>query len=75
MAFAPDGRTLATAGADGAVGLWDVATGAQPVRLQGFPAIVLHVAFEPGGRTLLTVSAGGIATDGEVRRWNLGLAP
>jgi WD40 repeat protein len=57
VVFAPDGRTLATASADKALLLWDVADPARPRRL-GDPLTdtVSAVAFAPDGRTLATAS-------------------
>ena len=66
MAFAPDGRLLATAGEDGAVWLWELATGAE-LRRVGGPDDRLHgAAFSPDGRMLAAVG-----NDADVRLWVL----
>src|SRR5262249_36287837 len=54
MAFAPDGRTLATAPIDGTLRLWDVGTGRELGSLH--VGSIMSLAFTPDGRTLL---AGG----------------
>ena len=58
LAFAPDGRTLATAGTrDGVVRVWDVGTGAERAALVGHTVPVFDLVFRADGRAL--ASAGG----------------
>jgi WD40 repeat protein len=66
VAYSPDGRTLATGGADRRVRLWDPASGAERAELK-HPSGVHAVAFSPAGRTL--VSGGGSM---ELRVWDTG---
>src|SRR5947208_17114699 len=49
-AFAPDGRTLATASADGIVRLWEVATWTVRAEFRGHRDRVTALAFGPDGR-------------------------
>jgi WD40 repeat protein/transcriptional regulator with XRE-family HTH domain len=68
VAFSPDGKTLAAAGDDGSVRLWDVATR----RMIGGPLRVVangwvsSVAFSPDGKTLATGNA-----DDNVELWDV----
>ncbi|MFF1410502.1 helix-turn-helix domain-containing protein [Streptomyces sp. NPDC058289] len=66
VAFAPDGRLLATAGSDGKVLLRRVADRSTVAAFTA-PGRVRTVAFSPDGRTLAAGS-----TDGPVRLWPLG---
>jgi WD40 repeat protein len=56
LAFSPDGRTLASAGGDAMVCLWDVRTGQNTQTLRGHTAAVREVAFSPDGTRLVTAS-------------------
>jgi WD40 repeat protein len=67
LAFAPDGRTLASnRGTGSLVVLWDVATGSARRTLAGHAATVLTLAFAPDGATLASGSA-----DASVRFWDM----
>jgi WD40 repeat protein len=65
FAFAPDGRTFATASADHGIRLWDTATGVLRNLLGHHGDRVWQISFSADGGTLATMSA-----DGTVRRWD-----
>ena len=75
VAFAPDGRTIATAGGDNTVRVWELPAGPPPARpltlepyatLGGHTNTVNAVAFNQDGRRLASAGA-----DGVVRLWDV----
>src|SRR5262249_39790185 len=67
MAFSPDGRVLATAGAEPFVTVWEGAAGRQSNnKLLGPRGILRSLAYSPDGRTLASASH-----DGTVILWDV----
>jgi WD40 repeat protein/serine/threonine protein kinase len=65
VAFSPDGMTLASAGLNESVQLWDISSQKELSSLTGHSGFVQSVAFSPTGGTL---ASGG--TDMTVRLWD-----
>ena len=64
VSWSPDGRRLATGGAEGTVKIWDAATGQRQAIWGGHSGAVLAVAWSPDGRWLASAGA-----DKTVRIW------
>ena len=65
--YSRDGKTLATAGFDGVVHLWDVVKGEQVVALKGEKkSTIRSVSFAPDGETVACVNDAGL-----VRLWDV----
>lgn len=56
VVFSPEGRRLATAGADGTAKIWDAVSGKELLSLSGHTNVVLGVAFSPDGAYIATAS-------------------
>lgn len=67
VAYTPDGRTLAIGQANGAIRLWDVASGKEVRPTGGHQGGVTALAVAPDGKTLWSA-----AGDDSLRQWDLG---
>jgi WD40 repeat protein/uncharacterized caspase-like protein len=66
VAFSPDGKLIASGGADSTVKLWDVGSGRELRTLIGHEQKVKCVAFSPDGRTLASGS-----DDFRIKLWDV----
>ena len=65
--FSDDGKLVATSSDDGAISVWEAASGKRLFQLHGHRDASFSVDFDPTGQTLLTASA-----DKTARTWDLG---
>ncbi len=62
----PDGRLAVSAGGDGKVKFWDVASGRQTAKIDAHDERILRVSFDAGARNIVTVSE-----DLSIRFWDI----
>ncbi len=65
LAFSPDGLTLASAGVERLIRLWDIETGRILRSLRGHTADIRALLYTPDGQSLITAS-----DDRTIRMWN-----
>jgi RNA polymerase sigma factor (sigma-70 family) len=74
VAFSPDGKLVATGDPEGAIRLWDPATGKEIGPRKGHQGAITSVAYSPDGKTLVsgsadrTVALWDVSTGKEIRR-------
>jgi WD40 repeat protein len=66
VAFSPDGKLLATTGAEDDIKLWDLSSGKELRSLVGHTGMIAGMAFDPNSGVLASASA-----DGTTRLWEV----
>jgi WD40 repeat protein len=68
LLFSPDGKTVVSAGRDGAVILWDIGSATPRETLRGHSRDIQQAVFSPDGQTLYTASHDGTAIAWDVSK-------
>jgi WD40 repeat protein len=71
VVVSPDDKTIASAGQDRAVILWDAASGEKRTTLPRFNLDVRALAFRPDGKTLAVATWNGAPQNGTVELWDV----
>ena len=70
LCLSPDGKRLATGGADKVVRLWELATQKETGKLEAHSGHVLALAFNPDGTMLVSGGADKVLNFWDTKKWN-----
>ena len=64
--YAPDGKSVVSGGAGGAIGLWDLPSAGEAMKFTGHTGWISDLSFSPDGKTIASISL-----DGTIRFWDV----